>query len=120
MKRQGLKIAHIEQREIRAAAQCYFEQYRAELIQQAAETVRLHPKLRTLAEREQRKREREQRCQIQRQQQRNEHCVGSQTQTIALGNILLRQRLNDLLKQRGEAGTRSGTRRRSSLPIATD
>jgi hypothetical protein len=52
---QGLRVQYIEAREITIAARTYLEEH-PELIDQAAEIVRNHPKLRTLAEREARTR----------------------------------------------------------------
>jgi hypothetical protein len=51
----GLKVHHIEASELARAARTYLSEH-PELIEQAAETVRNHPKFRTLAEREQRQR----------------------------------------------------------------
>jgi hypothetical protein len=52
---QGLKIAHVERRIIVAAANAYLAEH-PELIEEAAETVRNHPRLRTLAEQDERRR----------------------------------------------------------------
>jgi hypothetical protein len=57
----GLKPSHIEMRRIVAEANSYIEAHRDELLDQAAETVRNVPGLRTLAEREARERRRNQR-----------------------------------------------------------
>ena len=51
----GEKLAHIEQKIIVAAANIYLRDH-PELIEQAAETVRKVPQLRTLAERHERRR----------------------------------------------------------------
>jgi hypothetical protein len=56
---QGLKVAHIEHRELVKAASVYLDTHRAELIQQARVnlrqwSVRLVPQLRTLAARTER------------------------------------------------------------------
>jgi len=55
MRAQGLKVAHIERKIITAAANIYLTQH-PELIADAADTVRKVPQLRTLAEREERRR----------------------------------------------------------------
>jgi len=60
MQAQGLKTAHIERQAIMSAANVYLRDH-PELIDQAAETVRKVPQLRTLYERELRRRERNQR-----------------------------------------------------------
>jgi hypothetical protein len=78
MQAQGLKVQYIERRVIVSAADSYLSEH-PELIEQAAETVRNVPQLRTLAERYERWRKRNQRCQKQHQQQKTEHCVGSST-----------------------------------------
>jgi hypothetical protein len=57
---QGGKPAHVELRIIVAAANIYLREH-PELIEEAAETVRKVPQLRTLAEREERQRRRNQR-----------------------------------------------------------
>jgi hypothetical protein len=54
-RKQGLKPQYIEPYELAKAAKSYLSEH-PELIEQAAETVRNHPKLRTLAEREERQR----------------------------------------------------------------
>jgi hypothetical protein len=81
MQAQGLKVQYIERRIIVSAANSYLSEH-PELIEQAAETVRNVPQLRTIAEREQRRRERDQRCRKQRQTRRNEHFVGYPMRTI--------------------------------------
>jgi hypothetical protein len=60
MRAQGLKIAHIKRHVITAAANTYLFQH-PELIEEAAETVRKVPQLRTLYEREMCQRRRNQR-----------------------------------------------------------
>ena len=55
MQARGLKSAHVECRAIVSAATAYLREH-PELLEQAAETVRLDPELRTLAAREERKR----------------------------------------------------------------
>jgi hypothetical protein len=57
---QGLRTASVERRIIVAAANIYLREH-PELIGEAAETVRKVPQLRTLAEREERRRRRNQR-----------------------------------------------------------
>jgi hypothetical protein len=57
---QGVRVASVEQRVIVAAASAYLREH-PELIEEAAETVRKVPQLRTLAEREERQRRRNQR-----------------------------------------------------------
>jgi hypothetical protein len=61
MAAQGLKVQYVERRIIIAAANVYLQEHFAELIEEAAETVRNVPGLRTLAEREARQRRRNQR-----------------------------------------------------------
>jgi hypothetical protein len=56
----GLKVRQFEQKAIVSAAEDYLSDH-PELIEQAAETVRSHPKIRTLAEREARDRRRNRR-----------------------------------------------------------
>ena len=51
----GLKLAHIERKIIVSAADAYLRDH-PELIEEATETVRKVPQLRTLAEREERRR----------------------------------------------------------------
>jgi hypothetical protein len=51
----GLRLSYISVRDIRAFADAYLAEHRTELIEQAMETVRLVPQLRTLYEREQRR-----------------------------------------------------------------
>jgi hypothetical protein len=60
MQARGLKVAHIERSLIVSAANGYLRDH-PELIEEAAETVRKVPQLRTLAEREERWRRRNQR-----------------------------------------------------------
>ena len=60
MQAQGLKLAHVERQIIVSAANTYLCNH-PELIQGAAETVRKGPQLRTLAEREERRRKGNQR-----------------------------------------------------------
>jgi hypothetical protein len=60
MQAQGLKLAHVEQHMIVSAARKYLDEH-PELIAEAAETVRKVPQLRTLAEREERRRKRNRR-----------------------------------------------------------
>jgi hypothetical protein len=55
MQGRGLKLAHIERQIIVSAAHNYLRDH-PELIEEAAETVRKVPQLRTLAEREERRR----------------------------------------------------------------
>lgn len=55
MQAQGLKLAHVERLIIVSAAAKYLDEHPA-LLDRAAETVQSHPKLRTLAEREARRR----------------------------------------------------------------
>jgi hypothetical protein len=55
LRAQGLKPQHIEASEITSAARAYFDAH-PELLEQAAKTVRNHPKLRTLVERQARQR----------------------------------------------------------------
>lgn len=55
MQAQGLKVAHVERRIIVSVARDYLCDH-PELIEQAAETVRKVPQLRTLAERDERRR----------------------------------------------------------------
>jgi hypothetical protein len=57
---QGLKVSHMQARVIAAAANDYLRDH-PELLEQAAETVRKVPQLRTLAEREERERRRNRR-----------------------------------------------------------
>jgi hypothetical protein len=57
---QGLRVMSVERRVILAAADAYLREH-PELIEEAAETVRKVPQLRTLAEREERQRRRNQR-----------------------------------------------------------
>jgi hypothetical protein len=57
---QGLRVTSVERRFILAAANSYLSEH-PELIEEAAETVRKVPQLRTLAEREERQRRRNQR-----------------------------------------------------------
>jgi hypothetical protein len=52
---QGLKLAHVERQMIVSTAHKYLDEH-PELIAEAAETVRKVPQLRTLAEREERRR----------------------------------------------------------------
>lgn len=52
---QGLKVSHIPAKEITEAANDYLRDH-PDLFEQAAETVRKVPQLRTLAEREERRR----------------------------------------------------------------
>jgi hypothetical protein len=54
MQAEGLKLAYIERHTIVAAANIYLREH-PELIEQAAETVRKVPQLRTLYEREMRR-----------------------------------------------------------------
>jgi Copper resistance protein ScsC N-terminal domain len=56
----GLRVSSVAQRVIVAAARDYLRDH-PELIEEAAETVRKVPQLRTLAEREERQRRRNQR-----------------------------------------------------------
>jgi hypothetical protein len=60
MQARGLKSAHVERRVIVSTADIYLREH-PELLEQAAETVQLHPELRTLHEREERRRRRNQR-----------------------------------------------------------
>ncbi len=60
MQAQGLKLPHIEHSIIVSAAHDYLRDH-PDLLEQAAETVRTVPQLRTLAEREERRRRRNQR-----------------------------------------------------------
>ena len=60
MQAQGLKLAHVERQIIVSAAGKYLDEH-PELPDRAAETVQSHPKLRTLAEREERRRKGNQR-----------------------------------------------------------
>ena len=60
MQAQGLKLAHVERQIIVSAATIYLREH-PRLIEQAAETVRKDPKLRTLVEREERRRKGNQR-----------------------------------------------------------
>ena len=60
MQAQGLKLAHIERQIIVSAAGKYLDEHPA-LLERAAETVQSHPKLRTLAKREERQRKGNQR-----------------------------------------------------------
>jgi hypothetical protein len=60
MQAQGLKVAHIERHVIISAANIYLNDH-PELIKESAETVRKVPQLRTLAEREERRRKGNQR-----------------------------------------------------------
>ena len=60
MQAQGLKLAHIERQTIMSAANIYLRDH-PELIEQATETVRKVPQLRTLYERELRRSGRNQR-----------------------------------------------------------
>ena len=55
MQAEGLKVAHVERRIIVSVARDYLCDH-PELIEQATETVREVPQLRTLAEREERRR----------------------------------------------------------------
>lgn len=55
MQAQGLRVASIERRTIGSAARDYLHDH-PELIEQATDTVRKVPQLRTLAEREERRR----------------------------------------------------------------
>jgi hypothetical protein len=57
---QGLRVMSVERRVILAAADAYLREH-PELIEEAADTVRKVPELRTLAEREERQRRRNQR-----------------------------------------------------------
>ncbi len=57
---QGLRVTFVERRIILAAANAYLRDH-PELFEEAAETVRKVPQLRTLAEREERQRRRNQR-----------------------------------------------------------
>lgn len=52
---QGLRVAHFSARDISIAANGYFEEHREALIEEALETVRKSPQLRTLYEKEQRR-----------------------------------------------------------------
>jgi hypothetical protein len=56
----GPRPVHVERQVIVSAATIYLREH-PELLEQAAETVRLHPELRTLYEREERRRRRNQR-----------------------------------------------------------
>ena len=56
MQAQGLKLAHVERLIIISAAAKYLRDEHPALLDRAAETVQSHPKLRTLAEREARRR----------------------------------------------------------------
>jgi len=56
----GIKLSHVEPREVREAAHRYLAAH-PELLAQAAETVRNDPRLRTLAERQERQARRIQR-----------------------------------------------------------
>ena len=60
MQAQGLKLAHVERQIIVSAANTYLCKH-PELIQEAAETVRKVPQLRTLDERDERRRKGNQR-----------------------------------------------------------
>jgi hypothetical protein len=60
MQARGLRFAHIEHQTIVSAA-CMYLRDHPDLIEQAAETVRKVPQLRTLAEREERRRRSNQR-----------------------------------------------------------
>lgn len=55
MQAQGLKVSHVERRVVVAAANIYLHEH-PELIEQAVETVRKVPQLRTLAGRGKRRR----------------------------------------------------------------
>jgi hypothetical protein len=57
LRAQGLRVSHIPYADISAQARDYLAAH-PELVDQAAETVRNNPKLRTLAEREERERAR--------------------------------------------------------------
>ena len=54
-KRQRIKLSHFEAWELTRAADAYLNAHRAELIGEATESVRNDPRLRTLAERYERK-----------------------------------------------------------------
>jgi hypothetical protein len=66
---QGVRLSYISARDIRAFADAYLAEHRAELIEQARETVRKVPEVRTLYEREQANLRKNQQCQTQHQQQ---------------------------------------------------
>ena len=53
LRAQGIKLSHVDAREVTEAAHRYLAAH-PELIEQAAEAVRNSPKLRTLAERQER------------------------------------------------------------------
>jgi hypothetical protein len=55
-KRQRIKLSHFDAWVLTQAADAYLADHRIELIEEAAETVRNDPKLRTLAERHERRR----------------------------------------------------------------
>jgi hypothetical protein len=63
MQAQGLKVAHIERRDIELAARAYLSDH-PELIQEAAETVQRVPGLRVLSDKEERRKAKAQRIQL--------------------------------------------------------
>jgi hypothetical protein len=105
VQRAGIRLRHVETREINLKARVYFTAHRAELIAQATAflSVRNVASKRTLAAREPSKHKAEQQCRTQHQLPKNEHCVAGRTQTIARANILRRQRSISCWKQHAVA-----------------